>query len=165
MKLFNFGFNPREKDKNESLSRLAKNMGCSIDTVKASYLSTLRSQEIAASDYKSMMSVLENKKAEEGRFFRIHPDDTAVAFMEQWTREFFENEEYKNKAKSEAEINAEILTENDELRDLILSGGSAKDFEEYLGQNPDLLDSLVQKIVQNEKLKGSKDDDDDDLVF
>ena len=78
------------KDKEDSILRMAQKRGCKPDEVKEDFISDLKSQNLDQSGYDAMLQILKEEKYEESREFDIDPDDTASAYMEKWTLEYFE---------------------------------------------------------------------------
>jgi|GEM_PF-4406737 len=79
----------RSKDKEDSLLRMARNMGCTPDEVKEGYIEDLKSQNLDQNKYSMMIQILKEKKYEESKLLNIDPDDTSSAYMEKWTKEYF----------------------------------------------------------------------------
>lgn len=90
----------RSKDKEDSLLRMARNMGCAPDEVKEGYINDLKSQNLDQNKYSMMIKFLKEKKYEESKLLNIDPDDTSAAYMEKWTKEYINSLNNTQKAES-----------------------------------------------------------------
>lgn len=137
--------NLREQDKSESLSRMAKNMGCKIFDVRKNYIKELREQGLTPLIADEALGLLKEKKIEEAKVYNIHPDDTSSALMEKWTKEFFENKEYRDRKRTQQDIIEDYITENPKLEKILQSGDVSK-VNKFFADNPDLLDSVKDSL-------------------
>ena len=79
---------PKQSDKEKSLKRMAKNMGCSTQEVKGRHYEFLKKENFSVVGLEEIIDDLKSKKQEEALAYDIDPEDTAVAFMLSWTREY-----------------------------------------------------------------------------
>jgi replicative superfamily II helicase len=85
--------NSDEDQKKISLTVLAEKMGCMPWQVKDSYKSQLSDDNFTKSELIETAQQWKLKKAEEGKFFGINPENTSAAHLERWTNEYL-NENY-----------------------------------------------------------------------
>lgn len=136
----------REQDKRDSLLRMAENIGCSPAQVKENYIKGLKEQQLTAAQTKEAIQMCRQKKYEESKVFNIDPDDTASAYMEEWTKEYLKNKEYADRKRTEREVAEDLITENPEL-DRIVKSGDKSELHDFLGDNPDLMDSMLEDLA------------------
>jgi len=85
--------NSDEEQKKISLAVLAEKIGCMPWQVKESYKSQLADDDFTKSQLIETAQQWKLKKAEEGKFFVINPENTSAAHLERWTIEYI-NENY-----------------------------------------------------------------------
>lgn len=143
---FNTKSKSRDQDKRDSLLRVAENTGCSIDQVKENFIKGLGEQQLTAAQTKEAIQICREYKYEESTVFNIDPEDTASAYMEEWTKEYFENKEYEYKKRTEREVTEDLMIENPEFNHVVNSGDISK-IEDFLGDNPDLIISHMESLM------------------
>lgn len=135
----------RDQDKRESLIRMARNLGCLPSQVKECFINGLKEQNLTVAQTEKAIQMSRQKKYEESKVFNIDPDDTAAAYMEEWTKEFLDNKEYAGRQRTERDIAESLLAENPEL-DRIVRSGDELALHSFLSDNPDLMDSILENL-------------------
>lgn len=98
------------QEKNESMMRMANNMGISIEDVKENYISDLEKKNIGTDCKDQMIQQFDIEKIKESKVFGIKAKNTGSAFMSEWFLEFInakENQQIDNEL-----INSEIQPQN-----------------------------------------------------
>jgi hypothetical protein len=130
-------------DKQTSLLRMAMNMQCSANEVKEYFINDLIKQELSVAEAKETIQIIRQKKIEESKVFNIEPEDTAAAYMEEWAKEFFENNKIDWK---EHEIAENLLNVNPELA-RIINEENELELKNFLEENSSLLDSFIENLA------------------
>ena len=78
-----------EKDKNDSLIRLARNYNCPPSEVKQKFIEEFTSIRGSVDLQEATLNVFRKEKLNEANLFNIDSNDTASAIMESWLIEFF----------------------------------------------------------------------------
>lgn len=133
----------REKDREESLKRLADSNNCGVSEAKESYIKGLVDIDLSSINEDDVIETIRCKKYEEAQIFNIHPDDTASDFMMKWTLDFFQKEQLKK-----ATLQYELLND-DELNSLVQGGDKVK-IKDYLSRHPEKTDAIFEKILKIE---------------
>lgn len=150
--VFDFDLNSKslELNKRETIFRLAKNLGCSTEKVKEKFINRLKEQQLTAAQIKATIQICEKMKYEESNEFGIKPEDTAAAYMKDWTIEFFKNKGYADRKRTELEIAEDWIIENSELKQIINQGEKSQ-LDNFLCENNELMDSMLEDLVFADK--------------
>lgn len=146
-----------ESDRKESLLRLATSTNCPIHKLKETYFNTLKNECNTIKEINDKILNLREVKYEESRIYNIDPDDTSVAILETWTREYLN--EIKGGSKNEVVQLMKLFTEeekNDIIDKAIEKSFGGKDLtDEQRAQN--MINKLheydSQFEINNEQLK------------
>lgn len=92
----NSKINLREKERNESLERIAINMGISPNEVKEDYILELKKKGIGNTSIDEVKQHFQQLKLEESGMFNVSPENTPSAFMEEWYEEYMNNRDYQH---------------------------------------------------------------------
>ncbi|ARV07868.1 hypothetical protein BTO04_14710 [Polaribacter sp. SA4-10] len=79
-----------DKERNESIIRMANNISLPIEEVKEDYIKDLKKNNIKADFREEMFFQIGVKKIEESISFNISPQNTVTAIMEEWLIEYFD---------------------------------------------------------------------------
>lgn len=90
------------------------------------------------------------EQKEESKIFNIDPAGTGAVYMEEWTKEYFKNKEYADRKRTKREVVEDLVTEIPELA-RILESGNISELHDFLDDNPDLLDSMVDDFAYADK--------------
>lgn len=135
-----------EKDKNDSLIRLANSYGCSPNKVKQNFIDEFSSIPGSSDQEVAALNLYRKEKLNEAKIFNIDPNDTASAIMESWLIEFFKKKENLDRQRTIAELIGDIMEENPAIYESVKSGNK-DDVRNYLDNNPDLLDSFEEALA------------------
>lgn len=98
------------QEKNESMMRMANNMGIPIEDVKEDYISDLEKNNIGTDCKDQMMQQFDIEKIKESKVFGIKAKNTGSAFMSEWFLEYI-NAKENQKIDNEL-IDSETLLQN-----------------------------------------------------
>jgi len=80
--------NSDEDQKKVSLTLLAEKMECMPWELKEKYKNELSENNLTISELKKVVKKWKKNKRKEGKFFNIKPENTTSDLLENWTREF-----------------------------------------------------------------------------
>lgn len=84
------------QEKENSVIRMARNMNCSVDEVKAKYFEDFKDNGFEELGLDFIIQKLELEKYKEAEFFKIDPQNTGSALKIEWTKEYFNTIEIKS---------------------------------------------------------------------
>ena len=76
----------------------------------------------------------------------MKPEDTPSAITEKWIKEYFEEKKLSKLESIEMQTVGDFISNNPEFKDIIQTGDENKIYE-FICSNPDLSNSLMEKLL------------------
>ena len=124
---------------------IANIFGCTVKEVKERFKQSLREKGHDAKEAKALIESFRNTKYKESRRLSIPLEDTPAAYMEQWTKEYFENREFADKKRTEEEVIDDFLEEYPGIKGKVLFKDEPS-MVVALENHPDLLELFLTEI-------------------
>lgn len=155
IRLIDFIIETRHKTRNEqrsvsiledSMTRLANEMGCDVHNAKKTYLEILKEKEYSKFELHELHTSLFYEACAQGREWKCGRKYTPSGILEKWITEFEENGLLQPSKLTENDVRLNILMENPEFAEIVSSGDQAQ-LKDYLVKNPDFTQKVFEDFV------------------
>lgn len=129
----------KSRTKDEILISMSRNIGIRPEDVKANFIRELHKKQLTARGTEKAIHMLNESLVTESLQLGLVPESTASALMREWAIEFLENQEYRNRVRTDSEVYDDFKYEHG------LHGKSNSEVMETIMSSDELMSLLIRE--------------------